>query len=556
MPYITGISTRLDDAYSAVTSVFNRSANGSYPVMRGETGFKLYGFNLNGASTTVKFNNTSVGTVTAGATSDYVTFNVPDTAKSGNIDITVNSVASLNNSNSTTAEYNLEPNGINNDTLNDNRSVYVWGMNDVLTGTFRYPIFKVGKDANQTLVWSYDQGGTSTYLRKGNTSYTVGYSWTQWYDTNVAIDTSGNLFGLAQNGDSASINSVTPAECSSLFFYPFVSDDRNVFTYSYTTDWRGNKTYNNFSESNAFAWENTANGTTYNPNRIKNQKLVAIRGTNNTQIYSVYYDATDSAIKFRAGTSTGANNASANIANYSNGSNGSARGAQIIESGNNAGEYASVGIIPTGLTGAGTAVVCWNSGNTLKFKYNTSPLDSTTWRGEMTIDSDYAGEYCNLAVDAAGGIHIAYYRAGNKLKYAYLESYKDTVADVCMVDSYLSVGENISIETSSNTISYKEGNVTKTRYVPYISYYSSAIGMAKVAWPVKLGTNGETANTFVNGANNDKFTGNWEVQVLPTALATKLLNYTIGVGEKTNGTANSVMLGYGTKTGLQTALLY
>ncbi len=134
-----------------------------------------------------------------------------------------------------------------------------------------------------------------------------------------------------------------------------------------------------------------------------------------------------------------------------------------------------------------------------------------------------------------------------------------------MVDSYLSVGENISIETSSKTISYTEEGVEKVRYVPYISYYSSAIGLAKVAWPVALGTNDmgtandtsdDIENTFVNGVSSDMFTGYWEVQALPTALSTKLLDYSIGVGEKSNGTANSVMLGYGTKTGLQTALLY
>ena len=161
-------------------------------------------------------------------------------------------------------------------------------------------------------------------------------------------------------------------------------------------------------------------------------------------------------------------------------------------------------------------------------------------------------------------LDIAYYRAGNKLKYAYLPSYKASAADVsvCLVDSYLSVGENISIETSSYTVSNEDETVTL--YKPYISYYSSAIGMAKVAWPVKLGTNprkvGDTItnipNTFVDGVSSDKFTGYWEVQVIPTAITTKLLNYTIGVGEKTNGTSNSVMLGYGTKTGLQTALLY
>lgn len=556
VPYITGLGTRLDDAYSAVTSVFNRSANGNYPVMRGETGVKLYGFNLNGASTTVKFNGTSVGTVTAGTTADYVTFTVPAAAKSGVVDITVSSVASLNNSNSATAEYNLEPNGINNDTLNDDRSVYVWGMDNIFNQnvSVRYPMFKVGKDANQSIVFSYDRGGTTTYLNKNKTEYKAGYSWTQWYDTAVAIDTSGNLFGLAQNGDSAVTNSVKPAECSSLFFFPYVADNRNVFTYSRHKS-GGDWVYDNFDQDYAFAWENTANNTSFNPNRVLNPKLIAVRGTNSTTIYSVYYDSTDSAIKFRTGTSSGNNNASNSIGNYSNGTNGSASGAQVLESGNSAGEYASVGVIPTGATDAGTVVVCWNSGNSLKYSYYKKGNNNTwSWSTAIIIDDDYAGEYCDLAVDAAGGIHIAYYRAGNKLKYAYLSSYNDTTPDVCMVDSYLSVGENISIETSSKTIT-QDG---VTRYVPYISYYSSAIGMAKVAWPVSLGTNESSgnANTFVNGADSDKFTGAWEVQVIPTALTTKLLNYTIGVGEKTNGTANSVMLGYGTKSGLQTALLY
>ncbi len=74
-----------------------------------------------------------------------------------------------------------------------------------------------------------------------------------------------------------------------------------------------------------------------------------------------------------------------------------------------------------------------------------------------------------------------------------------------------------------------------------------------------LGTNeaSNAENTFTNGVESDKFTGTWEVQVLPTSLSTKLLNYTIGVGEKKKDTTNqSVMLGYGTKNGLQTALLY
>ena len=189
----------------------------------------------------------------------------------------------------------------------------------------------------------------------------------------------------------------------------------------------------------------------------------------------------------------------------------------------------------------------------MKYRYSTNTA-CTSWSSPITIDDDYAGEYCNLAVDADNGIHIAYFRAGGKLKYAYLSSYKANKADVCMVDSYLSVGTNISIETSSKTIT-KNGT---TRYVPYISYFTDALKLAKVAWPVALGTNEVSGNynTFTDGALSDRFTGSWEVQCIPTKLTTTLLNYTIGVGEKSNGSENSVMLGYGTKIGLETALLY
>ncbi|MDY6031329.1 MAG: Ig-like domain-containing protein [Treponemataceae bacterium] len=552
-PYITKICSRLDEAYSASPSVFNRSATGVYPVMRGED-IKLYGFNLNGASTTVKFNGTSVGTVTAGNTSDYVTFTVPNTATSGYVDVTVSSVPSLNNSNSTTAEYNLEPNGINNDILTDDRSVYVWGMNDVLTGvsTVRYPSFRIGKDANQTIGFVYDHDGQTVRYVLGNTKKTLDTSFSQWYSTACAVDSSGHIYASAQNGDSGGGN-----------FSSGISSQTGYANYKFyaLADTKNGKNYNSVGGAYSQGGNNVAlescigNGDTFYAERIQHPKIATL-GSNTTKMYTVYYDISYPRIVFRYGEASGSvtfstNNGMGIIARNET----SATNARVIDDTSGVGEYAGVGVIPNGLSGltGGTAVVCWNSGNALKFKYNETPTENN-WSDEIVIDADYAGEYCDLAVDAAGGIHIAYYRAGNKLKYAYLSSYKATTADVCMVDSYLSVGENISIETSSKTIT-QDG---VTRYVPYISYYSSAIGMAKVAWPVSLGTNESSGNTntFVNGVATDKFTGAWEVQVLPTALSTKLLNYTIGVGEKTNGSANSVMLGYGIKTGLQTALLY
>lgn len=561
VPYIQKLVTRLDQANIA----FTRSAKGNYSVMRGETGVKLYGFNLKGANTTVKFNGTSVGTVTAKPNTDasagnYVSFTIPTGATSGEIDVTVNGNVSLNNNNSPTAEYNLEPNGLNNDTLNDDRNIYVWSMNNVLDDTvktIRYPSFKIGKGTGQPYAFVYDYDGRTVHYNLDGSDKLLDTSYSQWYSTGCAVDTDGNIYGGAQNGDSLS------NDYANYKFYAFANKTISSGWYTNTSG-----AYSDYAKLNngtpyggssvKLEWDYD-NGDFY-AERVKNPKIATSVGTSNTGMYTVYFDSAYNRLVFRYGTAKYNSGRSITFGNSygidTRGDEPSAPNAQVIDSSTNVGEYAAVGVIPTGVTGAGTAVVCWNSDNKLMFKYNTDPT-TNSWSPAITIDSDYAGEYCDLAVDAAGGIHMAYYRAGNKLKYAYLSSYEDTVADVCMVDSYLSVGENISIETSSKTIEYEGG----VRYVPYISYYSSAIGMAKVAWPEKLGTNinsetVSTPNTFVDGVSSDKFTGTWEVQVLPTAINTKLLNYTIGVGEKKAGTKQSVMLGYGTRTGLQTALLY
>ena len=569
VPYITKLSTRLDDAYSVVPSVFNRSANGVYPVIRGETGIKLYGFNLNGASTIVKFNGNSVGSVSAKPSSDttagnYVSFKVPaDNATSGKVEVFIggaNGIVSLNNMNNETEEYNLEPNNMNNNTLTDDRRVYVWGMSNILgssVSTIRYPTFRIGKGTGQPYAFVYDNDGRTVRYNLNGSDKLLDTSYSQWYGTACAIDSDGHIYASAQNGDSTSSN------YANYKFYAFADSVSGNAYYDTTSG-----AYTTGGNSINLEWDYD-NGAFF-AERIKNPKIATLVSDDKTKMYTVYYDSAYSKLVFRYGTSKYDSQSSVrwNAGITARGSKSSASGAYTIDNSSNVGEYAAVGVIPTGLTGltGGTAVVCWKSGDALKFMYNETPSNSSTWKTNCAvIDSDYAGEYCDLAVDSAGGIHIAYYRAGNKLKYAYLESYKATKADVCMVDSYLSVGENISIETSSKTISYKDGSATKYRYVPYISYYSNAIGLAKVAWPVKLGKNSASnnTNTFVDGATSDMFTGDWEVQVLPTALTTKILNYTIGVGEKKNGNKDkdnndiqSVMLGYGTKTGLQTALLY
>ena len=147
--------------------------------------------------------------------------------------------------------------------------------------------------------------------------------------------------------------------------------------------------------------------------------------------------------------------------------------------------------------------------------------------------------------------------SGIDLKYAYLPSYTGDVQK-CKVDSYLSVGTNISIEvpTAKEAV---EGS-SSTRYVPRISYYMGAFTKTKnslrIATLHKLGSDDKIAD----GVTNDKFTGNWEVMTVPTDQIP--LDYTIGVGIKKNDSnVNSTLLGYGFKavvgndTGLETVAL-
>ena len=69
----------------------------------------------------------------------------------------------------------------------------------------------------------------------------------------------------------------------------------------------------------------------------------------------------------------------------------------------------------------------------------------------------------------------------------------------------------------------------------------------------KIGCVGKPAKQLFI-AVDEMFTGNWEVMTVPTNQTP--LDYTIGIGiKKNNANVNAPLLGYGTKTGLQTAAL-
>ena len=213
------------------------------------------------------------------------------------------------------------------------------------------------------------------------------------------------------------------------------------------------------------------------------------------------------------------------------------------------GEYAAVGIVPSADgTNGYVAVVAWYDASVRKvyYSYNTDPdtVSDTVWQtNAKELDTNaYTGWHVDLAVDDDGGIHIAYYNsAKGDLKYVYLSSYNATPSDPVTVDSYLSVGTNISVNVR------KESG----KNVPYIYYYNASSNQTpnsiKVAWRNDMAT-------LRDGAINDKFTGAWESMTIPTTNIP--VDATVCGGVPTGGTyANTVVLGYMTDTRYEKAVI-
>ena len=585
VPYITGIVTKLDTAYSSNPSVFNRSAKGEYPVRNDET-ITVKGFNLAPSSGNP---TVSIGTTHGTSTANEIKVKLRSSDKSGNLDITVNGIKSINNLNSNAA-YNMKPNGANNDLLNDDTKLHVWKFATVRTDTgVRYPTMRIGKDVNQTVGFVYGSGAQAMKMNLGGQDFGIDFSFTQWYDTGVAVDSSGKIYGAAMNGDSGADGTHSYNKHANFGFYAWNTYNVPGQTYNryshlkLPTD-NGDGAYSRGLKK--VALENSYDGVVFASNRIVSPKI-ATKGAGN--VYMAYYDASQNTVKFRYGNVSGSPDTdgvqltfSGGLGNHSNNGTGSAAGAVGIASGDTAGPYVAVGVVPEG-PDAGRALVAWYDpkNQRLLYKYSTSTSDysSANWSDENIIDTGFVGWYVDLVADKDGGIHIAYYSAQNgDLKYAYLSKY-DATPQTYFVDSYLSVGTNISIEVSDIKKTFTKYKInadtgaitedgTESRYVPYISSYMSSFmrtqNSVRVAWladikpdVIKDNTGKYKANSsksFADGVKNDKYTGTWEAMTIPTTQIP--LDYTVGVGIKKNTSNNqSVMLGYGTTAGLETAIL-
>ena len=154
---------------------------------------------------------------------------------------------------------------------------------------------------------------------------------------------------------------------------------------------------------------------------------------------------------------------------------------------------------------------------------------ATGWSTPVAVfgEGNGIGEYCKVALDANGGVHIACYDNANAdVWYAYIADAKNpTTANTkaCIVDSYGIVGTELYLDVALND----------SKPVPYISYYGSSCARPKVAYWASE-TSIVTA-TELSGAKEEAATGNWEVSVIPSISKISIDHINVGVWKDSSG---------------------
>ena len=166
---------------------------------------------------------------------------------------------------------------------------------------------------------------------------------------------------------------------------------------------------------------------------------------------------------------------------------------------------------------AARAILVYYAGTNMYYTYATNN-DNTQWSTPVVLDSNCEASYISMVVDSAKHVHIAYQNniAGD-VKYIYIPTYSDPATrKTVTVDSYLTVGDKLTLDVVGST--------------PYIGYKGLG-NTAKVAWYVA--NDGVPAvGTLTDGINSeDKFTGSWNVEIIPNRIVDSDTNrFNVGVG--------------------------
>ena len=294
VPYVMEVKTDLSEFYRSAPSVYARTAQGKYPVNENET-ITLSGYNL-GTSPTVTLKGTSL-------TGSNLSYNIGESATSGELSVTVDGVEALNNINKNTVEYNQQPNGVNNNTLNDNLEFDVWQFKEAArakNGPILQPHMKVGPTgqlgfsyANATLYFNMP-GEASDKNIYGQTPF--GRNFGGFTQNAFTYDSSGTAYGVALCPD-------TSGQAGMSANLQFFSGKSGLYG-----DEGGSDLDNNYyNQGHARRIENTSlkldgSSITQNINRIQSPSMTTYTDGSNKYVYVAYYDELSRQVRFRVGS--------------------------------------------------------------------------------------------------------------------------------------------------------------------------------------------------------------------------------------------------------------
>ena len=580
VPYITNVKTMLSTvggSSEAAWSTYGRTSTGAYVAGQswannsGITGEKsgsaetvvLYGFNLAGGKV-ASSNGGSATLDTVSDTDNSFKFSVKD-FKSGDYTVTVNGIPSINNKNSNDSKgsytgsdaeqmYNRMPNGTTNNNLTDDFKMNIWDIRyDAATsqgGTLKEAVMRIAPDSDK-IGFAFTNGASKFSMgdNKNGNSYQIWQNnYADFNNVSFVYDKNGNSYGTATGLDT----------------YPDGADNGDFagrFTFM-SSQWGvcyTNKMDDNYWGTKKLRMEsigikgskvqgkdqNTCIMDTY---RFRSPTLATTMHGNSTSVYLAYYDTFQKQIRFRYGTfKTDAVGQSDNEWNDNNGfdqftdqkraNNRSGKcafdaknttysliagkdadtlkdtGNVCIPSNSMASTCVAIDAIAGNTTADDIVVAAWCTGDGVAFAYKKNPYTDNDADQSHTNTDGYwstavevfsgACEDVSIKADASGAVHIsAYNKADQSLVYRYINKDRTTMGDVVTVDSYQIVGSRTQIDVQ------KEGSY----YVPYISYYNPATQKTKLAYLLA----GE--NYSAQGVkDDDTFTGNWEVSVIPTS---------------------------------------
>ncbi|EEV19487.1 hypothetical protein TREVI0001_2415 [Treponema vincentii ATCC 35580] len=165
VPYITSVSR--NSTYNT-----NRARSGAIPLLRGEAGNTLTGFNLDGSTPSLKITANKDGSgsfpvemesLTLSSDKKSFTFKVPDTAKDGYLHLVVNGVAAVNNTNAYTESNMEESDTYGTAKHSDDRLVHIWRVSkeDTFKGSKNAIYPAMTKDSNGKLYASFSNYSNS-----------------------------------------------------------------------------------------------------------------------------------------------------------------------------------------------------------------------------------------------------------------------------------------------------------------------------------------------------------------------------------------------------------